>query len=89
MGKTLHGEDYLLSLPRITGHQSHHSNPSVSSSEDYYRITLYNEFLSQVINEIEKRFADNLMHGIGILNLLPSECCKHVTDDIPRLSTSR
>ena len=84
LGRTLHGEDYLLSLPRITGRQFHRSNPSVSSPEDYYRITLYNEFLSQVITEIEKRFVDNPMHGIGIFNLLPSECCKHnVTDDIP------
>ena len=34
--------------------------------------------------EIEKRFVDNPMHGIGILNLLPSECCKHEVEyDIP------
>ena len=59
LGKTLHGEDYLLSLPRITLRQTHRNNPSVSSPEDYYRITLYNEFLSQVIAEIEKRFVDN------------------------------
>ena len=33
------------------------------------------------LHEIEKRF---IVHGIGILNLLPSECCKHeVEDDIP------
>ena len=84
LGKSLHGEDYLLSLPRITGRQSYRGNPSVSSPEDYYRITLYNEFLSQVIAELEKRFVDSPMHGIGILNLLPGECCKcEVTDDIP------
>ena len=42
LGKTLHGDDYLLCLPRITGSQSHRNNPRVSSPEDYYRITLYN-----------------------------------------------
>ena len=84
LGKTLHGDDYLLCLPHITGCQSHRSNPRVSSPEDYYRITLYNEFLSQVVAEIEKRFVDNPVHGIGILNLLPSECCKHEDEhDIP------
>ena len=84
LGKSLHGDEYLLCIPRITGRQSHRSNPRVSSPEDYYRITLYNEFLSQVVAEIEKRFVDNPMHGIGILNLLPSECCKHeVEHDIP------
>ena len=86
LGKSLHGEDYLLSLPRITGCQSYRNNSSVSNPEDYYtcRITLYNEFLSQVITELEKRFVDSPMHGIGILNRLPCECCKHeVADDIP------
>ena len=84
LGKTLHGDDYLLCLPRITGRQSHRNNPRVSSPEDYYRITLYNEFLSQVVAEIEKRFVDNPVHGIRILNLLPSECCKHEDEhDIP------
>ncbi len=84
LGKTIHGEDYCFSMPRVTGHQSQRSNPSVSSPEAYYRITLYNEFLSLVVAEIEKRFLDNPMHGIGILNLLPSECCKHkLTDGIP------
>ena len=74
LGKTLHGDDYLLCLPCITGRQSHRSNPRVSSPEDYYRITIYNEFLSHVVAEIEKRFVDNPVHGIGILNLLPSGC---------------
>ena len=84
LGKNLHGEDYHFCLPRITGRQSHRSNPQVSNPEDYYRITLYNEFLSQVVAEIEKRFTDNPVHGIGILSLLPSECCKHeVGDNIP------
>ena len=82
--ETFHGDNYLLCLPLITGRQSHRSNPHVSSPEDYYRITLYNEFLSQVVAEIEKRFVDNPVHGIGILNLLPSECCKHEDEhDIP------
>ena len=81
LGKNLHGEDYVFCLPRITERQSHRSNPQVSNPEEYYRITLYNEFLSQVVAEIEKRFTENPVHGIGILNLLPVECCKHQVED--------
>lgn len=83
LGKTLHGEDHLLSLPHITGHQYHCSNLSVSSPQDYYRITLYNEFFvsSHHCDWEEIRWQFNVW--IWNLNLLPSECCKHVTDDIP------
>lgn len=84
LGRSHHEEYYLFSLQHIAGRQSHCSNPQVSNPEEYYRITLYNEFLSQVVAEIEKRFTDNPVHEIGLLNLLPHECCKHeVEDNIP------
>ena len=41
----------------------------------YYRITLYDEFLSHVVSELEERFANNPSHSLTI-GLLPSECTK-------------
>ena len=67
LGKTLYGEDFATY--HWTSVPSQQSNP-----EEYYRITLYNEFLSQVVAEI---IIENPVHSIGILNLLPVECCKH------------
>ncbi len=61
----------------------HRSNPPSSDPEEYYRITLYNEFLSHVQTELEERFVNNPSRGItiGLLHLLPSECLK-VSDDV-------
>ena len=63
-GKDLNGEEFELSTPRLSKRQSHRANPD---SEDYYRVTLFNEFLSNVVSELQQRFLDRL-------HLLPSEC---------------
>ena len=62
---------FELSMPRIARRQVHRSNIDASNPEDYYRITLYNEFVSHVC-ELEKRFVDNCAPGIGLLHLLPN-----------------
>ena len=74
LGKQLNGEGYELCKLRITGRQMHYSNP-LSNPEDYYRITLYDEFLSHIICELQTRFMENPAHEIalGLLYLLPSE----------------
>ena len=76
LGQQLHGEEFVLSKPRLAGRQTHRSNPPSSTAEDYYRITLYDEFLSHVIAELEDRFLNNPSHRIalGLLYLLPNEC---------------
>ena len=83
LGKDLHGEQFELQKPRVVGRQAHRSNPDVSSVEDYFRITLYHEFLSHVITELQERFLDNQTQvvALGLLSLLPHECIKH--DDLP------
>ena len=63
------------SMPRIARCQVYRSNVNASNPEDFYRTTLYNEFLSHVVTELEKRFVDNSAHGIGLLHL-PIECSK-------------
>ena len=76
LGKHLHGDSYELSTPRLAGRQLHRSNPSVSTPEEYFRITLYDEFLSHVIAELEDRFTGNAAYNVvhGLLYLLPCKC---------------
>ena len=74
LGVNLHGEDFDLRKPRINQRQRHRSNVPARPSEDYYRITLYNEFLSDVITELQERFTDNPCYGTGLLHLFPSQC---------------
>ena len=83
LGKDLHGVQFELQKPRVVGRQAHRSNPNVSTVEDYFRITPYDEFLSHVIAELEERFLDNQTQDValGLLDLLPHECIKH--DDLP------
>ena len=83
LGQQLHGDHFELCRPRIVGRQVHRSNPEISSPEDYFRITLYDEFLSHVVSELQSRFVDNPAHDIalGLLYLLPSECINVKQED--------
>ena len=82
IAKKLHGDQFELTTPRLSGRQRHRSNPPSSTPEEYYRITLYDEFLSHVVSELEERFVNNQSHSItiGLLHLLPSECIKQGED---------
>ena len=86
LGQDLHGDQFQLCKPRVTRHQVHRSNPETSSAEDHFRITLYNEFLSHVVAELDERFVNNPAHEIalGLLYLLPM--CSEVEseDGIPK-----
>ena len=72
LGKLLHGDDFQLTTPRLSGRQAHRSNPSSTTPEEYYRICL----LSHVVAELEERFVNNPSQDIvtGLLYLVPSEC---------------
>ena len=76
IGKRINGDHFQLTTPRLYGRQVHRSNPPSSTPEDYYRISLYDEFLSHVIAELEVRFVNNPSQSIvaGLLHLVPSEC---------------
>lgn len=74
LGKDLNGEEFELSTPRINKRQMHRDNPiHGTTAEQYYRITLFNEFLSHVISELQQRFSDSPFCGLGLLHLLPSQ----------------
>ena len=82
IGRQLHGDISQLTSPRFAKQQQHRSYPSLSTPEEYYRITLYNEFLSHILSELEGRFLNNPSHGVavGLLHLLPSACI-HLAND--------
>ena len=54
--------------------QAHRSNHKASSPEEYYRFSMYNEFLFDVIRKLEERFAESSSQVHGLLYLIPSEC---------------
>lgn len=84
LAKSLHGEDFELKLPRLNARQTHRANVPTSSAEEYFRITLYNEFLSHLIEEIEERFTrlSTPINTVGLLQLLPSHI-NTTDDDVP------
>ena len=84
VAKQLHGDEFELTTPRLSGRQTYRTNPPSSTPEEYYRITLYDEFLSHVTSELEERFVNNPSQSItvGLLHLLPSECVKLGNDAV-------
>ena len=81
LGRELHGEDFELTIPRIVRQQAHRANHETSSPEEYYHVSLYNEFLSHVISELEERFAESSSRASGLLYLLPSESASSKSED--------
>ena len=75
LGKHLHGQDFELSKPRVNRRQVYRSNVEATGSEEYYRITLYHEFMSHALSQLKERFLlDSPLHGLGLLHLLPNQC---------------
>ncbi len=65
-----------MKQPRVSARQTHRDNVPASSAEEYFRITLYNEFVSHLIEELEERFTrlSTPINTVGLLQLLPSQC---------------
>ena len=65
-----------MKKPQTTGRQAHRSNPDVESAEDFFQITLFDEFVSHVVSELQDRFVNNPAHDTtcGLLQLLPQKC---------------
>ena len=64
LGKLLHGNQFELTTPRLSSRQAHRSNPPSTTPEEYYRLSLYNDFLSHVLAELEERFVNNSSQDI-------------------------
>ena len=76
LGREAHREKFEIKLPRINKRQTHHANIATTSTEEYYRVSLYNEFLSNVVSELKERFCDNPVQTIRLIEFLPSKCIK-------------
>ena len=74
LGQRLHGELFELKQPRVNFRQVYRDNVQASSPEQYFRISLFNEFLSHIISELEERFCGTTRHSSGLLQLMPSVC---------------
>ena len=87
LGRTLHGELFELKKPRTTGRQTQRSNVNVNSAEDYFRITLFDEFVSHVVVQLQEHFIDNPGHDTtcGLMYLLPQKCIDE--DGVPPRTT--
>ncbi|XP_062512799.1 52 kDa repressor of the inhibitor of the protein kinase-like [Corticium candelabrum] len=83
LGQDLHGEDFVLTKPCIARRQSHRSNIETCNAEQYYGVTMYNEFLSHVIRELDNRFSGNQYLVHGLLHLVPSKVASESHDDFP------
>ena len=73
LGKSLHGDDFELKRPRTNHRQVHRDNVAASTPEEYFRIALFNEFLSHIVAELKERFASR-SHSTGLLQLVPNKC---------------
>ena len=62
LAQLLHGEDFQLQRPRLNARQVHRANVRTESVEEYFRITLYNEFLSHIVAELESRFSNSQVY---------------------------
>ena len=84
LAQLLHGEDFQLQRPRLNDRQVHRANIRTESVEQYLRITLYNEFLSHIVAELESRFSNYQVYCTGLLQLLPEESRNREDSDLPQ-----
>ena len=54
--REIHGKGFDLEQPRINQQQMHRVNIQTTTAEEYYRTSLYNEFLLHVVVELEEQF---------------------------------
>ena len=85
LGRQLHGKNFELEQPSVNKRQMHQSNIPATTAEEYYQVPLDNKFLSHVTAELQERFCDAPVQGIGLLQLLPTQCCSvDIEDTMPQ-----
>ena len=77
----IHGDHIELTKPRLFGGRGIAAIHPQSTTEENYRITLYDEFLSYVVSALEERFVNNPSHSVTIALHLSSECIKLMVPD--------
>ena len=61
-----------ITKPRIASHQQQRHNHDMPNVEDYFRVSLYNTFMDQVLQELDQRFlATSNKHVTNLSSLVP------------------
>ncbi|CAH1119753.1 unnamed protein product [Phaedon cochleariae] len=69
-----------FSMPRITGRMVHRPNPTVSSVDDHYRITVFIPLLDSIILDLKDRLSENKLNLYNLHLCVPS-VTKNKTDE--------
>ena len=83
LGKALHGDHFVLSNDTTNARQTQRSSLQASTAEQYFHISLYNEFLSHIVAELSAHSIDTPPECVGLLHLLPRECYSSELEDMP------
>lgn len=73
-------------LPRLTGRQTKRPNYSVSSVEEYYRVSVYIPLIENILNDMKERFNNEKNQAFLFLSqLTPKYIIKTNNDDIVKV----
>lgn len=73
-------------LPRLTGRQTKRPNYSVSSVEEYYRVSVYIPLVENILNDMKERFNNEKNQAFLFLSqLTPKYIIKTNNDDIVKV----
>jgi len=75
-------KDVGIKISRVCGKQNKRANVNVTNPEDYYKITIFIQFLDQNICELWTRFDQRLREIIPLDGLIPSHFNKYDTKTI-------
>ncbi len=65
-----------IEKPRISSTSVYRQNPEVESTEDYFRVAIYNQLLDDVIQQLDFRFGEKTTKAANIDIMLPIKCVK-------------
>lgn len=71
--------------PRICGRQTKRENFSVSTCEDYYRVSVYIPLLDTISEDLKTRFSREVLDGFQLSLLLPEKVCALKTNEMENL----
>lgn len=60
-----------LKKPRLNSRMKNRTNPNVESVEDYFRITIYNPTLDEILQDLTSRFDDSVLNIFDLGVLIP------------------
>jgi len=62
-----------ITMPRVVGRQVHRMNIQAKSTEEYYRISIFNPYMDSYITELEQRFVNHKIKLNNFQSLFDTE----------------